>query len=391
MKIVLADKYSCTGCAACIDICPKKAIIKKVANDGHIYVTINETLCVECRKCERLCNTIHTCYGINDKRQSIPFAAWANDMSYRKRGTSGGIFAALSSSFIQNGGVVVSSSFDGFHAKHIIISDVKDIETLQGSKYVQSDTEGIYKIIDEYLNHKKVLFFGVGCQCAAIIAYFFNHPYATNIYTVDMVCGGVPSSLLINKFRVQNPEVERITSFRNKRKYELRGLIGNKEVIFPSKNLPLAGFQVGLTYRYSCNNCRFAKIHRKTDLTIGDLWGCRRFSAEDYSKGISLVISHNVRGEELMKSADIFLNPIDWNDCLPYNKRIYNGKRKYGILREKLDLYAKKFDNEKFRKVYTFDLKPSDGFWYLYMYYWEIKNRISKIIKKLINSGKDTF
>lgn len=387
---MLANKYNCTGCLACIDICSRRAITKYMANDGHVYVRINENLCVECGKCERLCNTIHTSYGINDKSQSKPYAAWANDNTYRERGTSGGIFAALASFFIQNGGVVVSSSFDGFHAKHIIISDEKDIEALQGSKYVQSDTEGIYKKIEEYLNHKKVLFFGVGCQCAAIRAFFLNHPHSENIYIVDMVCGGVPSSLLISKFRVQNPTVERITSFRNKRKYELRGLIGNQEVLLPDKNLPLAGFQVGQTYRYSCNNCRFAKIHRKIDLTIGDLWG-GAFSVEDYSKGVSLVISHSVRGEELIKSADIFLAPIDWNACLPYNTRIYNGKRDNGILREKLGFYAQKYDNEKFRKVYTFDLKPSDGFWYLYMHYLKIRKRFFRKIKKLINVGHIMF
>ena len=388
---MLANKYNCTGCLACIDICSRRAIKKYMANDGHVYVRINENLCVECGKCERLCNTIHSCYGINDKSQSKPYAAWANDFSYRKRGTSGGLFAALASSFIQNGGVVVSSLFDGFHAKHIIISDEKDIEALQGSKYVQSDTEGIYKKIDECLNYKKVLFFGVGCQCAAIRSYFLNHPYSENIYIVDMVCGGVPSSLLISKFRIKNPTVERITSYRNKRKYELRGLIGNQEVLFQSKNLPLTGFQVGQTYRYSCNNCMYAKIHRKTDLTIGDLWGSRQFSAEDYSNGVSLVISHSVRGEELIKSADIFITPIDWDSCLPYNTRIYNGKRINGVLRKKLGFYAQKFDNEKFRKVYTFDLKPSDGFWYLYMCYWKLRKRFSGKIKKLINVGNNMF
>ena len=126
-------------------------------------------------------------------------------------------------------------------------------------------------------------------------------------------------------------------------------------------------------------------------MTLGDLWGQQLFEIEEYNKGVSLVISHGEKGDKLLNVSDVFLQKIKWKDCLPYNTRIYNGKRDYGILRSKLDVYSQEFTDIKFHKIYTFDLKPMDGIWYFYMKYWLIKKLLMKKIAQLRRYGKVTF
>ena len=58
----------------------------------------------------------------------------------------------------------------------------------------------IYKKIEERICNGLVLFTGTGCQCAGVIAYFRNNKYKNNLITLDLVCGGYPSKILIDKF-----------------------------------------------------------------------------------------------------------------------------------------------------------------------------------------------
>ena len=51
----LASKKKCTGCMACVDICPKRAISQFIDEDGHTYVKIDKSLCIGCKQCENVC------------------------------------------------------------------------------------------------------------------------------------------------------------------------------------------------------------------------------------------------------------------------------------------------------------------------------------------------
>ena len=57
MKLV--DAASCTGCGACLQICPKKAIHYRDDAEGFPTPYINESMCVECGLCEKICPAIH--------------------------------------------------------------------------------------------------------------------------------------------------------------------------------------------------------------------------------------------------------------------------------------------------------------------------------------------
>lgn len=48
-------KSECTGCGACVSICPKKAISMQPDEEGFLYPAVDGALCVECDLCEKRC------------------------------------------------------------------------------------------------------------------------------------------------------------------------------------------------------------------------------------------------------------------------------------------------------------------------------------------------
>lgn len=45
----------CTGCMACRFICPKSAISMCEDKEGFLYPVIDEDLCIDCEKCDKVC------------------------------------------------------------------------------------------------------------------------------------------------------------------------------------------------------------------------------------------------------------------------------------------------------------------------------------------------
>ena len=104
----LADKFTCTGCLACVDACERKAISNLIGSDGHIYVKYDGKKCVECHRCETVCSIVNgLSYSSNNIKQSYAYAAYCTDVNLYENSTSGGVFVALATRFISEGGIYV--------------------------------------------------------------------------------------------------------------------------------------------------------------------------------------------------------------------------------------------------------------------------------------------
>ncbi len=375
----LATKKKCTACLSCVSSCPKGAIQPYTYNDGHVYVRIDKEKCIGCKKCEIVCKNSRNTFGNNNLYESSIYAAWTKNKDVRKNSTSGGIFAALAKTIIEKGGVVVGASLEKRECKHIIISNIEDIKKIQGSKYLCSSMNDIYKKIEERICNGLVLFTGTGCQCAGVIAYFRNNKYKNNLITLDLVCGGYPSKILIDKFYEKHKDIEQIVSFRTKDKYILKVLKNGKIVEVKEKNLPLHGFNCELTNRYNCYNCQFAKAHRKTDITIGDFWNYNLFE-EEHSKGISTVIVHTNTGKELLLESDVILKNINWSDSINHCKRILWGKTPLFLPRRMLVNNSKRMNINRFEKLYCINMKIMDFDLFVFRLYRFIIMKINKFM-----------
>ena len=76
--------------------------------------------------------------------------------------------------------------------RHIMIHSLNELYRLQKSKYVQSSTDKAYKELQTLLkNGEEVLFSGTPCQVEA--AKSIANRTGGRLYTIDIICHGVPS------------------------------------------------------------------------------------------------------------------------------------------------------------------------------------------------------
>lgn len=310
-ELYFKKKNDCCGCGACINICPKGAMELQNDEYGFKYPVKNKDICIDCGLCDRVCNFKREKSDHQFCKEA--YAVVSKNSLQAKKSSSGGIFAALAEYIISQGGYVCGASWSyedgGIRARHIIIDKIDDIRLLQGSKYVQSDTDGCYKEIRGLLNEgKSVLFSGTPCQVDGLKGYLRND--YENLITLDIVCHGVPNAEILSAYLRYNWEDWNISelSFRDKKMgWGMTGYVkaikNGKEKTFyitPKNSSYFSEFINGSIYRDNCYECPYAGYNRPADITIGDFWGVMEEHAE-YAKDMNDAISAVVLNTEKAK------------------------------------------------------------------------------------------
>ena len=103
------------------------------------------------------------------KNQVAWFQGWSNNEDVRKISSSGGITAELSKTVIKKGGIICSCKFENGDFVFRCVETEIELSGFAGSKYVKSNSDGVYIEVLKYLNSdRNVLFIGLPCQCAAV-------------------------------------------------------------------------------------------------------------------------------------------------------------------------------------------------------------------------------
>lgn len=345
MKIV-CQKNECNCCMACTSICPKQCITVKDTIDS-MNAVINESVCINCKLCERVCPNITK----PEKNAPIEWKQGWAEKDIRSKSTSGGAASAIIKFFIQSGGYVASCLFKGGKFVFELTNDMEVAKRFAGSKYVKSDPEGVYKKVQERLKTDKVLFIGLPCQVAALKNYIKNQD---NLYTIDLICHGTPSVKLLDQYlNERGYKLEDLKDVKFRTKTDM-GLSVDGEKINLSRVMDhyLCAFLESIDYTENCYSCQFASLERVSDITLGDSWGTEYKDEE--KNGISLVLIQSEKGKELVNNSKLVLKDVDLDNAVANNHQLSHPS----ILSSKRDKFLKKIKDGKSFKFATFTVLP---------------------------------
>ncbi len=305
----------CTGCMLCTDICPKNCINAVIRKDGFRYAEVEDSDCIHCGKCAAACP------AENDRKNNAEqhlYAAYAKNCNTRNRGSSGGMFELLAKHFLSAGYAVCGAAFDGTVLRHRIIHSEGDLPQLLKSKYVQSDTSGIYKEILSWLKNGKRLFFcGTPCQVSAL-KNAVPENLKEQLFTADIICHGVPSQKIFDMYirSIEEKSGEKVSEFSFRIKdnkyrhahgfsYRLASERGKKKTVngIYLQSSYYYAFKKYLFFRESCYACRYATLERVSDITLGDFWGIEKYPfPADTDEGVSMIITNTEVGEKAFEA-----------------------------------------------------------------------------------------
>lgn len=313
---IICPIEKCTGCFACLNICPKGAIIMTEDKYGFLYPKIDINICIKCGLCEKVCPVL------TPVRLNEPLSTYAAVSSEEVlTSSSGGAAAVMTKYILSKGGIVYGCvQYNYKNICHARIDNINDIKLLKGSKYVQSFIGTIFgDVKSDLCKGVDVLFIGTPCQIAGLRNYL-GKDY-DNLYTSDLVCHGVPSlKMLIDDISlIKKSSFSDTVCFREnidgKVVYGIflkgdNGVLKSK-VRFPSDPY-LTAFMSGLSFRECCHLCKYAGSTRVGDITLADFWGLGKESKINTYNGVSLLLLNSDKGRNLFN---------EFSHMLSYEKR----------------------------------------------------------------------
>lgn len=307
--MLMVNDKKCTGCAACMNICPKECIVLREDDEGFRYPYIDMEKCIDCGLCEKVCMVGKEKGNRSQFIMPKAYACYSKDEKVRAASMTAGIAYLCGKCVIERGGVVFGVVGDVLHkVEHKKAVTMDQLLLMRGSKYLQSDIGYIYREVKaELLDGKEVLFTGTPCQVAGLYGYLgkeYDH-----LYTLDLICHGVPSGMVLKKY-VRELEAEKgskvIAFYRDKK-------MGVKPVWFScvfedgtkfsqkgQENIYNRAFLTNMITRKSCQDCEYARIPRIGDVSVGDyLQGNKSEVHDKENKGLSLITLNSAKGFQL--------------------------------------------------------------------------------------------
>lgn len=377
--------------------------------------------CIDCGLCEKVCPVLQADnLKKNDFETPKCFAAQNKNLESLFNSTSGSAFAGFAEKIYRDGGYVGGAVFnEDYSVRQFISNDKADLEQLRNTKYVQSNSVGFYKQVQELLKAgEKVLVCGLPCQMSALRS-FLRKNYE-NLIVVDLICLGINSPRILPAYLHWKEELHgsKLVYYKAKnkelgwRQLTTKMVFENGEVEYDKQdtNYFTQGFISTHAFaRPSCYECKFKGTPRIADITIGDFWGAQKYVGKEYDHdlGTSCVLINSQKGMEFYESVRSKFRDkeIRFEDVLAGNKALVSSLSRPNFDREQLydDLtnlpfcdFAKKYvslpcerKRSKVRNLaaFVFHVKKASGWnvrtWWQNIYY----NLFCKQIKANVLNG----
>ena len=373
--IKISDPKGCCGCTACASICAHDAITMKPDVLGFLYPKVDESKCVDCGLCEKVCQFNDNYDRSLNLEQPIAYAARHKDIDEVMNSRSGAAFVAISDYIIELSGVVYGAGYkDHFRVAHKRATTKEERDEFRGSKYVQSDLTGVFRQVKKDLkNGLIVLFSGTPCQTSGLNA-FVGKKLRQNLILVDIVCHGVPGPFLWRDYLAfiekKQGDTISVVNFRDKEKFGWKSHHETFKFVKGGRMAFTYQFYKPILFRHSCGVCHFTNTTRPSDITLADFWGWENAvpGFNDDDKGVSLVLLNTEKGKLLFEKASkgLEIHAVDIDDCLQPN------------LQYPTEIHPK-------RKVFEIEYKRR-GFNYVFKKYGEygLKAKCRRFVHRII-------
>lgn len=332
LKNVIED--SCCGCGACYQICPKKSIQMEENERGFLVPIVDETTCVKCGACLKVCpekerplfNTVKKAYAAISQSKGLLTVS-----------TSGGVFGEMARLVISEGGCVYGCAWDeNLHARHKKVECLDDLQQIQKSKYVQSDTNTTFiDVRNDLKQGRKVLYSGTACQIAGLRKFLNGRE--DRLITVEVACHGVPSPGLFQKYinwksRIYRSKIVGI-QFRNKEKHKKGEHYmfrvdfddGKQQYCLSNEDPYYGAFLEGRSLRQTCYNCKYKQRDRVADILLGDYWGVEKVHPDfPAQNGASAIVITSEKGLHLFEQIEdgLIFEKSEFDRITKHNKSI---------------------------------------------------------------------
>ena len=304
---ILNIRDTCTGCGACVAVCPKRCLRLEPDKEGF-YMPCYQDGCIECGMCEKVCHVINAENKTQISNRNV-FIYKSFDDTVREKSSSGGAFSLFADYVVQKEGVVFATLYNP-ETKRVEVSnsDLNPIQRFRKSKYVESFSgDTCLQIWKELKKGRLVLFCGTPCQVGGLKSYLKALKVdASNLLTIDFICHGVPSMKCLNSFLTFDGRDVVNLDFRYK-DFASENLGWHDMVycewyssgafkVLKSNKLRYYyyywPFLENVMLRKSCYTCNEVK-HSSSDLTIADFWSIHKEKTIiDDNKGVSIVKIH---------------------------------------------------------------------------------------------------
>lgn len=283
---------------------------------GFLYPSLDPDKCIGCHLCEKVCDFVPRPELKEDCYPKF-YGARQKNVCEVMKSRSGAIFAALARLIFNLGGVVYGAALTkDFSVSHVRITSESGLDSLRGSKYVQSDLRGVFRNAKSDLEAGlPVLFSGTPCQTSTLRKYIPLKLHE-KLFVLDIVCHGVPGPAYWTEFLrfIERKYGKRIShvNFRDKERFNWKR--HQETFLFegdPEPKVVKYRFYNELMFRRSCGNCYFAALNRPSDITLADFWGYEKTGTliNDDLKGLNLVMVNSDKGNYLFEKIKPLL---DW-------------------------------------------------------------------------------
>ena len=310
MNIIdLSSIRSCTSCQMCAAVCGHNAIDIRLNEDGYYRPYVEESKCIDCGLCTKVCYKFDSEVKITSKTgldNILVQSAQCHSDTLLKKVTSGGVADALAKELIRQGYICIGVTYndDNHRAEHIIASTTEETDAFRGSKYIQSYSLDAFKELVKNVRTTKYGVFGLPCHIYAINKFLTMRTQRENCILGDFFCHGCPSMYVWNKYeqdirkQVGYKRFDNV-QFRSKVKgwgaFHIEVNVDGKEVFVstPKKDEFYSLYFSDMVLNDACADFKLRSTMEYTDMRLGDFWGKRY---QNDRKGVSAVAITSDRG-----------------------------------------------------------------------------------------------